>query len=428
MIAKSNMEEISEFVATNKDADDFTLIINTSDKLTTRFAQNGITQHIAGENLNIRLEVAFDNKCGVATTNDSSQESLKDLIRKAENLAILNIPDPEFIKSESAHELPVVDNYSEETASLNSKTMVNEILKCVRNAKKLKAKVSGLSEKDIYKSFVSTANGFKGFYEATIFSHSMTMKKGGVETKVSKSVKDRTKFDMNKLIEQLNIQFNSLKDPVAIEYGRMPVILRPAAFLNWMYYLIWTFDRRDADEGTTPYTGQFGKQFFGKEFSFSSSLEDPELMAVPFFSRGIPSREIKWIDQGTIKNMKTSRYYAGKIGQRPADPYNIIVVGGDSTEEEMMKIAGRGVIINNFWYIRPVDRKKGEWTGLTRDGVIYFENGKIKNSVNNFRWNEIIHDATRRILALGKSVQQEYFSRVPTLLIDDFNFVDVTTF
>jgi hypothetical protein len=46
----------------------------------------------------------------------------------------------------------------------------------------------------------------------------------------------------------------------------------------------------------------------------------------------------------------------------------------------------------------------------------------------NFRWNEILHKATKRILALGESVQQEYYAMIPAMLIDDFNFVDVTTF
>jgi predicted Zn-dependent protease len=94
----------------------------------------------------------------------------------------------------------------------------------------------------------------------------------------------------------------------------------------------------------------------------------------------------------------------------------------------MMKQVERGVIVNNLWYIRPVDTKSGEWTGLTRDGVLYFENGEIQHSLTNFRWNEVLHDVTKRILALGPPVQLRPEIVVPTMLIDDFNFVDVTTF
>ncbi len=86
------------------------------------------------------------------------------------------------------------------------------------------------------------------------------------------------------------------------------------------------------------------------------------------------------------------------------------------------------IIYNRFWYIRVVDSKSGELTGLTRDGVLYFKNGKIEKSVNNFRWNEIPHDMSRRILALGKQVVNDTRSIIPTMLVDDFTLVDNTRF
>ena len=55
-------------------------------------------------------------------------------------------------------------------------------------------------------------------------------------------------------------------------------------------------------------------------------------------------------------------------------------------------------------------------------------NGKIQKSVNNFRWNDIPHDMTRRILALGEQVVNSTRSIVPTMLIKDFHLVDNTRF
>jgi len=67
-------------------------------------------------------------------------------------------------------------------------------------------------------------------------------------------------------------------------------------------------------------------------------------------------------------------------------------------------------------------------TGMTRDGVLYFEDGKVKHAVNNLRFNEIPHEATKRILALGESIACESTVMMPTLLVDNFNFVDTTSF
>ena len=428
MITKEQMQKAAEYVRKNCQADDYTFSMNSTDNLLARFAQNGITQHISGENMYLGLEVAFVNKTGAASVNRLDEDSLKFLIKTAESMARLNQPDPEFVPSEPAHKLPNVNNYCDNTAHLSVEKIVDDIDKCVNNAKSKKARVSGISEKHLHNFFLSTQNGFKGFDQSTSFSHSMTMKKGDVETKVSRSVKDHAKFSMDELVDQLNTQFDSLQKPLQLEKGRLPVILRPAAVLNWLIYLIWTFDRRNTDDGLTPFTGQIGKKFFGEKFTFRSRLDDPDLAVNKFSRDGIPGRNVDWIVKGVLKNMSVSRYYARQKKLQAASPYNVIVEGEGTSEAEMMKIVDRGVIVNRLWYIRPIDRKTGEWTGLTRDGVLYFEDGKIKNSVTNFRWNEILHEATKRILALGESVQQEYYARIPAMLIDDFNFVDVTTF
>ena len=126
--------------------------------------------------------------------------------------------------------------------------------------------------------------------------------------------------------------------------------------------------------------------------------------------------------------MPTDRHWAIKNKLQASHIFNMYVPGEDSSEEQMMQMVPRGLILNRFWYIRSVDTKAGELTGMTRDGVLYFEDGKIRHAVNNFRFNDIPHLATRRILALGKSIPTSASAILPSLLIDKFNFVDKTTF
>jgi len=123
-----------------------------------------------------------------------------------------------------------------------------------------------------------------------------------------------------------------------------------------------------------------------------------------------------------------SRSYAKMIGDEAGQMLNMYIPGEDISEEDMMKMAGRGLIINNLWYIRPNDMRTADFTGMTRDGVLYFENGEVKHSVNNFRFNEKLHEITHRILALGESLICENTIKVPSFLIKDFNFVDKTNF
>jgi len=330
--------------------------------------------------------------------------------------------------SEKAHQLPEVNNFSQVTADLKIEDIVENISKCVENGKLKEAKVSGITSRKITSNYMLTGNGFEGFDRSTIFSHSMTMAKDKVETKVIKSVKDYSSFSIDEEIAKINSQFDSLGSPKQSEIGKYTVILRPAAVYNFFSFLFYFMDRRTADLGITPFLNQVDKQFFGEKFSLYSSLEDKELFASKYSGEGLATESMDWIRNGVLKNMHVSRAYGKDKNLKPTSFANFIIAGEDATEEEMMKKAGKGLIINNFWYIRNVDTRKGELTGLTRDGVNYFENGKIKYSVTNLRFNEIPSEVTKRILALGKSELIQSNAKIPTMMIEGFNFEDVTTF
>ena len=428
MKQQQSFEKIADFIQKNTSADDFTLRIFNKDHHYARFARNAITQHSSGKRFGVRLTVSFDAKQGSCATNQTDEDSLRKLISDAEQIAKLNKTDPEHLPSVSQQELPEVDNYDEDTATFSSEEMVKLVKQSVQNAESKKAVIAGMTEKEVFETYLATGNGFRGNESGTIFSHSMTMKKDAVETKVSKSVKNIQDFSIQSEIDMLNKQFDALKTPQPFEKGKYNVILRPAAFLDLIHILFWVFKRRDADEGLTPYTNQIGKPFFGDRFSVYSTLTHPKLYAPRFNHQGIATKDIKWIDKGIIKAMPTSRFYAKQVGIDSVQPYNFVIAGEDYKEEQMMQMVPNGLIINRLWYLRIVDMKRGEFTGLTRDGVMYFENGEIKHSVNNFRWNEVFYETTKRILALGKNEVQEYYVDIPPVLIKDFNFVDTTTF
>lgn len=423
-----NIEKAIKFIQKNCKADDYFIYIWSKDSHETRFAQNTITQHIAGTNTKLGLEVAYGNRTGKSSTNQLDEDSLRELICTAQDMAISNEPDPEFMPSVGPQKLPKVQNLHKSTAELKPEEMVELVRKSISHAEKRKSMVSGMTEKHLQKSIIVTKNGFYGEADFTDFGHSMTMKHGETETKVSFSDKNFTNFKLSKELDRLDSQMDSLSSIKVFEAQKIPVIIRPAALAELFGYLGWTLNRRQADEGFTPFTDQLGKSFFGKNFSLYSTLKDKEILAPPFGNEGLAAAESCWIKNGKLMMMPTSRYWAKETETEASNMFNYYVPGGDATEAEMMKMVPRGLIINRFWYIRFVDMKRGELTGMTRDGVLYFEKGKIKNAVNNLRWNEIPHEVTRRILAMGPSQLVEAYAKIPTMLIDDFNFVDKTSF
>ena len=388
-----------------------------------------ITQNMTGTKLNISINVAFGNKTGSAKVNSFEESSLKDMIRTAEMIAKMNKADPEYVASAEKAEYPKVNNVAEGTEKCSIENIVEYIQKIIDNAKSKNAFVSGLMTRTISDFYTSAKNGFEGFDRSSSFSNSMTMSDNvSKEVKVTRSVKDFMEFPLDKEIEELNFRFDTLSEPKPIEKGTYNVILRPQAVLNFFSFLLYFYDRRSADYNITPFHDSIGKQLFGENFSLISTFSDPSVTANPFSADGITGKDIEWIKNGVLKNLFTNRSYAKKIGVEPNMMANLIISGGDADEKEMMKMVDNGIIINNFWYIRNVSTRKGELTGLTRDGMYYFENGEIKHSVVNLRFNEMVIEVTKRILALGKEEALTDNVRVPSMLIKDFTFVDTTTF
>src|SRR5690606_20778011 len=105
-------------------------------------------------------------------------------------------------------------------------------------------------------------------------------------------------------------------------------------------------------------------------------------------------------------------------------PGNVIMEGGNQSLEDMIKSTKRGILDTRLWYIRAVDPQTLLYTGLTRDGTFYIENGKIKHPVKNFRFNESPIIMLNNLQALDKR-QRINSSLKPPMKISDFTFTSL---
>lgn len=420
--------KIVEFVKKNSQADDFNLNINLSNDTFFRFGENRVTQNGTGEFENIYLTSAFGQKTGSASINSSNENDILKIIKQSEEIARLNKDDPEFIPSAEKVTLPEVNNFSEVTANLKPLDLVDNIEKTIKRASSEQVNCAGITENSIYRQAYASKNGFYGYSEKTTFKHSMTFFDQKRETKNVTEVKDYSKFSIETELEKISSKLNALNEPKQSEIGKIPVILTPQAVANYFAYLMYSFSRRSTDLGMNCFSGKIGKKVFGEKFNLKSVINDQDLITTKFSYDGLPAQNIDWVSNGVLNVLRTTRDWAKMKNLVPNFMCNWLIEGGNATVDEMMKKVDRGLLINNFWYIRQADAKNGVWTGLTRDGVNYFEDGVIKNSVTNLRFNESHTEMSKRILALGNLEQTGFGTKVPWMLVDDFNFVDVTTF
>ena len=137
---------------------------------------------------------------------------------------------------------------------------------------------------------------------------------------------------------------------------------------------------------------------------------------------------------GVLESLTYSRYWAKEKGKEPTPgPVNTILESSapPASLEEMIQATDRGLLVSRFWYIRGVDPRTALFTGLTRDGVWFIENGKIQHPVRNFRFNQSVLEllapgnvemigASERVS--GSESQGRSASLTPAIKVKQFHF------
>ena len=158
---------------------------------------------------------------------------------------------------------------------------------------------------------------------------------------------------------------------------------------------------------------------------------------LPFDGEGLPTGRQVWVENGVLKQLAYSRFWASRKGVQPnsgggggfggGGGGGLKMASGDSSMDAMITGAERAVLVTRLWYLRVVDNRTLVYTGLTRDGTFLVENGKVSRSIKNFRFNDSPLFLLSNLTAVGQSVRvAEGGSVVPALMARDFNFTSLS--
>jgi predicted Zn-dependent protease len=247
---------------------------------------------------------------------------------------------------------------------------------------------------------------------------------------------DASKFDAGRLTRVAAEKASSSMKARAIEPGKYTVILEPNALVSnvdtsLMAALMGSFDARNADEGRSFLSkkgggNRKGEKLFDERVTIYSDPMNAEIPDLLFSGDGRPQKRVTWIEKGVVKNLYSSRFWAQKAGIPDVPrPGGWIMAGGTQSTADLIKGTAKGILVTRLWYIRPVDPQTLLYTGLTRDGTYYIENGQIKFPVKNFRFNESPVIMLNNLEAIGKPVRLGG-NLVPPLKIRDFTFTSLS--
>ena len=116
------------------------------------------------------------------------------------------------------------------------------------------------------------------------------------------------KVDARDLARRALETAQNAQKPKPIEPGDYTVIFEPQAVADLLSFLAGNMSAREADEGTTVFTGKMGKRFFSEMVSIETRIDDPKLPAPPFGQDGLPARRTVWVKTGIVERLRHDRY------------------------------------------------------------------------------------------------------------------------
>ncbi len=410
-------------------ADECTINLGCSDEGNIRYARNAVST--AGEQSRMSLSVtsSFGKRSGSTSINEFDDASLEKVVRRSEELAKLAPENPEYMPLLGPQTYLESVTYNPVTAALNPDKRADSVAKSLKVAKEAGLEAAGFLENSTGFNATLNSKGLFGYNKSTDVSFSVTLRnqEGTGSGYASKSYNDAGKLDTLALTKIAASKARGSAAAKAIEPGKYTVILEPLAASDMIGNMIQGFDARTADEGRSFMSKKgggtrLGEKLFDDKVTFYSDPLNPDLPFSTFSGDGLPQKKTVWVENGVVKNLGYSRYWAQQKGVQPLpSPNRVIMEGGKSSIEDMIKSTEKGILVTRFWYIRFVDPQTLLLTGLTRDGTFYIENGKIKFPIKNFRFNESPVIMLNNLEELGKPERTGNMI-VPPMKIRDFTF------
>ncbi|WP_410221245.1 TldD/PmbA family protein [Pedobacter sp.] len=429
ILSKEEAQAILKKVLSYSKADACEVSLNGSDGGNIRYARNAVSTAGQIDVMSLGVSATFGKKTGTATINEFDDASLQKVVKRAEELALLAPENPEYMPPLGPQNFAESLTYNANTAAMNPDTRADMVAKSLGVSKAAGLDAAGFLENSTRFSSIMNSKGLFAYNKSTNVSFSVTIrnKQGTGSGYVEQDFNNLDKMDTLALSKIAATKANTSAGAKALEPGKYTVILEPLAASDMLGNMFRGFDARSADEGRSFMSKKgggtrLGEQLFSENVNIYSDPLNPEVPGSTWTGDGLPVTRTQWVQNGVVKNLSYSRYWAAQKNVQPL-PFSrsIVLEGGNQSLQDLIKSTEKGILVTRFWYIRMVDPQTLLLTGLTRDGTFYIENGEIKFPIKNFRFNESPVIMLNNVEALGKPVRTGS-GLIPPMKIRDFTF------
>ncbi|MEZ4796228.1 MAG: TldD/PmbA family protein [Flavobacteriaceae bacterium] len=430
---KEEARRIMEKALSFSTADACEVNLSGSESGNIRYARNTVSTAGHRSNQNLVVQSNYGKKYATTTIDEFDDESLKKAVLRSEELAKISPENPEFMGILGPQTYDESVTYSDATANITPEFRAMVANSSIEPAAAKDVTAAGFLDDSAGFSAMMNTKGLFAYNKSTNINFTVTMRSndGTGSGWVTRDFNDVTKFDAAEASQIAIDKALMSREAKAIEPGKYTVILEPAASIGLLGNMGGAFNARTADEGRSFMSKEgggtkLGQKIVDERINIWSDPLHPDVPTGTWNGEGMPLKKTQWIENGVVKNLSYDRFWAQEKGVDPVPfPSNFIMEGGDASLEDLIKDTKKGILVTRLWYIRGVDPQTLLFTGLTRDGTFYIENGQIKHPVKNFRFNESPIIMLNNLETLGQQVRIDG-NLIPYMKVRDFTFTSLS--
>ncbi|MFZ1930219.1 MAG: TldD/PmbA family protein [Candidatus Sulfotelmatobacter sp.] len=467
MLTQDQAADIFDRIRKLSSADEVEVLFSGANFALTRFANNTIHQNVADENHIVSVRTVFSGRTARATTNKFDDDSLRRVVASSEALAKVQHPDPDLLPMPDSSEAESGATDSSETTQLPSRHFAHTaaitpqlraagVKKIVDVAKKHKLTTAGIFSSSESVEGIFNSRGLSRWHTQTLAEVSVTMLAADSSGWQKANSPDVANLNPLRLAEIAAKKAIDSAKPAEIPAGKYTVILEPSAVLDIVGFMFWDYSGMAILDQRSFLTGRIGSKLFGDNITIWDDVTHPLQSGSPFDGEGMRRQRLPLVENGVVKRVVYARAtakrmqhseYKDKVGPIVATghgfalpneigemPLNIVFAAPSDPQSlaQMISSTERGALVTRLWYIREVDPYEKIVTGMTRDGTFLVENGKVRQGVRNFRFNQSLIQMLSNVDTMSvplRSCGEESFDMVvPAMKVRDFNFTEVTKF
>ncbi|WP_447975490.1 TldD/PmbA family protein [Nitrospira sp. Kam-Ns4a] len=401
----------------------------------TRFANNQVVQNVNQRRVTLAVTVAFGQRHGTASTSDLTVGGVQDALKRAEAVARVSPPDPEYLPPVEPQTYPSPPTWRPETAAGGPARRLADARTAIELCQERALAAAGLVASSVSVVALAANTGLFAYEPRTEARFSVTAARNGATGWAATAHRSFDRLDVAGRTRTAIEKAIRSEAPKDLPAGRYTVILEPAAVVGLWSWLLWQLDAKAYDRRTSPFADRLGQPVVDRRLTLRNEPEHPDLLGAGFTGDGLPSLPSTWIESGVLKQLLYDRFTARQHGVAPIPTLDAPVLSGDAAAagvEDLIGTTERGILVTNFWYIRMVNPTDLTLTGMTRDGTFLIEDGRLAAPVRNFRFHESPLRAFAQVEACTGPIEAQTVESVkmlvPAVKVREFYFSSVTRF